>query len=414
MFKIKILLSTIVLLLLKISVFAGELDFLQINGYGTFGGSYQENGNILYRDSLNTDEGARGNFSFANQTKLGLQLDVIANENITFTFQGLASQNNTNNKLISLQWANAKYQLNDSFDIRIGRMQLPIFMFSDISNISFFYDFVHLPDMYGAIPFHNYDGVELNFSNDYNTFSTALKVFYGESQDSLQTVSNDIALTSDLTIKKLYGIVFEFTIDDLKLRANYTQFDFSLDHQPINNILSFFKSLGIPSINQAIENNKIEAVKSSYIELGFNYDFQNAYLLGEYVNLNSRGFMSNTSSWYIGSGYHFEKWTPFLMFSKSKSKSNYENILIPTGSPAGLVAVITGANSAFSTIANSTRFEQETTSLGTRYDISDNVALKMQYDYLKESKDTPSLNIHFNNEEAQHLHIFSATINFVF
>lgn len=79
-------LTTIALLsLCQTSMFANDWDFLTINGYGTLGGAYQANGDVLYRDSVYADKGSKGDFSFANYSLLGLQLDAMATDKLSFT-----------------------------------------------------------------------------------------------------------------------------------------------------------------------------------------------------------------------------------------------------------------------------------------------------------------------------------------
>ncbi len=398
------------------SMFAEGLESLLIHGYGSVGGAYQKNHNILYRNSLNTDNGSRGNFSFETDSKMGLQLDIEPVEKLTFTLQGLASQNNANNKFLSVEWANLKYKFSDEFDIRVGKMQLPAFMYSDVINLAYAYDWIRLPDMYSTIPFHSYRGVELNYNTDYEYFSIDLKLMHGKENDSIKIkeANTDVFKDSKVEVNDLYGIVLGISIEELKLRFAYTKFDFTLKNKQVDELLAQFNSLGIPVITSSIDKYKINHTPSSYIEFGISYDFENAYILGEYMRLDSDSFKSDTNSWYISTGYHFEQLTPFITYSKTTSKSNYKDINIPIGSPPPVAGVIIGANAAYANFTSKTKIDQDTTSLGVRYDLSDNLALKIQYDYVQEKKESSSVFVHFNNEPQTDLHVFSATINYVF
>jgi len=98
--KYKFVLICIAFLFVKVPIFAERLDFISIHGYGAIGGAYQDNENILYRNSLNTDDGSKGEFSFDTDTKLGLQLDVVPTDKLSLTIQGAASKNHGSDKLI--------------------------------------------------------------------------------------------------------------------------------------------------------------------------------------------------------------------------------------------------------------------------------------------------------------------------
>jgi opacity protein-like surface antigen len=403
-------------LLFFTSAFAEDLDFVSIHGYGSIGGAYQNNSNILYRNSLNTDNGSKGNFSFETDSKFGLQMDAKPVDKLTITIQGLASQNNANDKLLSLEWANVKYQFNDNIDIRVGKMQLPAFMYSDVFNLSYAYDWVRLPDMYSTVPFHSYNGIEFNYARDYENFSVDLKLLYGKGNDNIKTKEFDSVDISDskLTVDELYGAIFGVSVEDLKLRFAYTKFDFTLKNSQMDSILTQFNSFGIPIITDRINRYIIDHTSTSYIEFGLSYNFENVYIVGEYTILNSDSFKSDMNSWYISTGYHLKQWTPFVTFSKTTSKSNYKNIDIPIGSSPLVIGAITEANTVFTQFSNSSRIDQKSTSIGVRYDFMDNVALKLQYDYVQEKRDSLSVFMHYNSEPQTDLHVFSATINFVF
>ncbi|HHS93458.1 MAG TPA: hypothetical protein ENK82_08920, partial [Campylobacterales bacterium] len=144
-------------------LFAQEWDFLTVNGYGTIGAAYQENEEVLYRNSFFTDQGTQGDVSFANHSVLGLQLDAKATDKLSFTLQVVASANNANGKILDVEWANAKYQFTNAFDVKVGMMRTPLFMYSDILNVAYSYDVLHLPDMYGLISINKYQGIELSY-----------------------------------------------------------------------------------------------------------------------------------------------------------------------------------------------------------------------------------------------------------
>ena len=397
--KYKLLTIMMLLGLYPISCFATELDFLSINGYGTIGGAYQDNKDVLYRDSYYADKGSQGDFSFANYSILGLQLDATPTDKLTFTLQGVASTNNENGKFIDIEWANAKYQLSDTFDVRAGMMRLPTFMFSDILHVAYSYDWIKLPDMYAVVPINKYQGIELSHRLNFNDVSLSSTLLYGETKGNIKPNHNGELSNLDIEADDIYGVTLKGIYHDFSFRAAYIKSSITLEDERVGTALSQFDSMGIPSISTAIQKYQVEETPISYLNIGARYDFSNSYLLGEYMKVNSESFLPDIASWNISTGYNFETWSPFMVYSYTKNSSNYQNISTE-GVNAQMAGAITGANQAFSAMSNNFDMDLETLSLGFRYDLDDNILLKFQYDNQKRTKEK--------------LHIFSTAINFVF
>ena len=385
--------------LYPISCLATESDFLSLNGYGTIGGAYQDNKEVLYRDSYYADKGSQGDFSFSNYSILGLQLDATPTDKLTFTLQGIASPNNENGKLIDIEWANAKYQISESFDVRAGMMRLPTFMFSDILHVGYSYDWIKLPDMYAVVPINKYQGIEFAHRLNLNDLSLSSTLLLGETRSNIKPNNGGQLSKLDIEAENIYGATLKALYHDLSFRVAYITSSITLDDERVGSALSQFDSMGIPSISTAIQKYEVKSTPVSYLNIGARYDFSNAYLLGEYIKVDSESFLPDISSWNISTGYNFETWTPFVVYSYTKNSSNYNNISTE-GVNAQMAGAITGANQVFSGMSNNFDMDLETLSLGFRYDLDDNILLKFQYDNQKRTK--------------ERLHIFSTAINFVF
>ena len=398
--KNKLLKIVTLLSLFSLPSLATDWDFLSVNGFGTIGAAYQDNENILYRDSLHADKGSKGDVSFSNYTLLGLQLDAQATDKLSFTLQALASDANSNDKLIDLEWANAKYQINNTFDIRAGLMRLPTFMFSDIKNVAYSYDTVQLSNIYGFVTISKYTGVELSHQMDIDEGYLTSTLLWGETKDTLKIVEEQNNLSNtDVEGDKIHGIVLKFLYDDLTLRGAYIKANISIDTKLMNQVLSQFTNMGIPSISEAVNQYHIDNTPISYTNIGARYDFEKSYLTAEYIEIDSSSFIPDISSWNLTYAYNFENWTPFISYSNIHTDSNYQSIS-SEGMPLQVSGAIAGANQTFSAIAEGWLNSQtKRISLGFRYDLSDDIALKLQYDD-ENSKDD--------------LEIFSTALNFVF
>lgn len=392
-----------------------ELDKASLHGYGTLGVAYQDNENILYRNSLNAKKGTQGDVSFANYSSFGLQLDVPLTEKLSLIAQGVASERNSNGKLMELGWLNAKYKLDDSLFIRAGKMRLGAFMYSDILDVGYSYDWIRLPDMYSIMPINNYTGIELNHDIEIDRFSIMSTLLYGQSKSVTYAHSDkDEIVESDVAVNQIYGLSIKLLYDDLTVRAAYGNVELSLNNKDLNGILSTLESYGNPLISQVINKYQVKDALVEYVAFGGRYDFEKAYLGAEYIAFNSNTFMADHTSWYVSAGYLFDSWSPYILYSEVASTRNYKNIPIQEGTPALIAGEINGVNQIFNAISESvTNIELKTLSLGLRYNLSDNSVLKLQYDRQKELSKN-SLSFHSKGNKESDLDIFSAAISFVF
>ena len=397
----------IILMLAKTVSIADDFDFLSVHGYGSLGVAYQDDDDVRYRNSLHTNKGAQDGFSLANYTNLGLQIDAKATDKLTFTVQGILSENNSKGKLLELGWANINYEVSDSLSIKAGQMRMPAFMYSDILNVSYAYDWVKLPEMYSIIPFQNYRGVEINHNIDFDALAVQTTLMYGSSTN---TIYNPDFTQSSIDVEKMQGIKLKLLYNDLTVHFTYSHNDINIKDKSFDNLMSQLRAINNPVINQTIDT--YTPKKIHYWDIGGKYDFENAYVVGEYMELNSNSFLSDKSSWYVGTGYNFENWSPFLLYSKSESKSNYKNIAIDESMSAQTIGAITATNQSLNYISNFNNIDAETKSIGLRYNLYDNAVIKFQYDNQKALKNE---SLSFNTKDADvDIHVFSTAINFVF
>jgi len=399
--------------LFTVKVFA--IGNISIHGYGTVGLAYQDDDKTLYRNSINTKEGSSANFSLANYSSFGLQLDVQASKKISLVAQGVASKKNNNGKTLELSWLNAKYQLNDDFFLRVGKMRLAAFMYSDILDVSYSYDWMRLPDMYSIVPINNYIGVEFNHNIELGNFTFMSTYLYGQSKSVFyDNLPDGKILKGDIDTDKIYGASLKVLYDNLALRFAYCDLKLTLHSKSLDTNLNQLNSLNIPLVTQAIDEYSMENTSMSYLEIGARYDFEKAYLLGEYIELNSHSFTSNNSSWYLGTGYNFESWSPFMLYSQTKSVNQYKDIKTDKNMNPALLGAINASNEALKSISESIgNVNLETFSLGLRYNLSENSIIKLQYDKQVEEKGS-KVNFHFSENKKVNLDIFSGAVSFVF
>jgi len=126
------LLPLLVLCSLAGSLFAQDLDHIQIHGFATQGFFYSSNNNYLSADSSKgsfqwTDGAVSFSDSISDKLRVGVQLHMYQ----------LGQFGGPN---IQVDWASGDYKLSDHFGFRAGKIKTPLGLFNDSQDV----DAVHL------------------------------------------------------------------------------------------------------------------------------------------------------------------------------------------------------------------------------------------------------------------------------
>jgi len=390
----------LLIVLFFLSPLFADTDNIHINGFGTVGLTYQNNDNIIYTSSWRSDRGTDGDLSLQNDTKFGLQLDWQLTPKIELTIQGSADTKGAN-----LEWANVKYIFNDNHSFKIGKMRFPTAMYSDILKVSYSYNWVRLPEnLYGILPLTSYSGGEYNYQNSYQGIDYHFK-FYGGSSEDTMIGSQDIG-NYTISLHHIYGANFSIRLENLHLRIGYTHTDISIHNKRINQY--FDNALSSPALTpdeiQLVHYYDPRDKRTQYLSFGMKYDYGDFYLLGEYAWMNMNSIISDNYAGYLSAGYHIEKWTPNITFSKVTGTSNHKkSILDPQ------------INGALEEMAVRTITDQETVTLGVRYDWKENIALKLQYDHIQEGDKGRGISIHkIHPYQPTTINLLSFSMDFIF
>ena len=388
----------------QVSAVADSNNSWDIQGFGTIGGAYQDNKDTIYRSGFQTYQGSQGNFSFATDSKIGLQLNSQITDDLTMTIQGMASQFTSDNILLNLEWANLKYKFTENLSIRIGRMRTPVFMYSDILNVSYSYTWVRLPqEVYSTFPLPSYDGIELNYNFLLDEYFFSIKGVCGQTKTDI-IVGYDEDTASKYTNKEYRGVTLDVSTDNFEFRMSYFLSNGSMEDKKVNEYLSALRKYGF---NDLADKYTIDNKKFEFFGLAMSYSFNNAFIVGEYTKIKSDSMLGAVEGAYLSVGYNFNEITPYLIVAESsKKKADIENTIPKTLSYLPLQA-------ATSKILRDATAGQKSKSIGVRYDFADNMALKLQYDYIEVDEEQASIHIRFNNNY-DNLKVFSATIDFLF
>jgi len=69
--------------------------------------------------------------------------------------------------------------------------------------------------------------------------------------------------------------------------------DYTMNDKYVNQLSSQYNALGISNISDFIQKYKMQDTPLSYFNIGAKYDFSDAYILGEYMQVDTNSFIAD-------------------------------------------------------------------------------------------------------------------------
>ena len=417
---IKVLFSFIVF---SSILFSSQItDNFDIRGFGAIGVSYNDNKDMLYRNDIVDDSGSNVDASLSPLTNFGLQFDYSFTDQLSATIQGYWQ--NRESGYYSTEWANLKYSLNDGDFFRIGKMRLPLYMYSDILNVSYAYTWVHLPNEVYSSMISNYLGLEYTKNFLFDEYDLSIQLLAGESKNNQNLIFND-NFKASFDVRNLVGIAITGNYNNLKLRASHFVGKIDIEQDEIKSIARdiFQNPLYFPDSGAYLNDKYViqdDTVKFSGI--GFEYD--NDFILSsEYTQLSIENniYLEKLKGWYVNAGYRFDKVQPFIIYAKNNKSqgSIQENFTNPSEQALfytdGLISPTTPSlYNIFNSYTGKINFTQKSLSLGAKYNFNQNIVLKAQIEKIYIDEDYDSTHINLSNTTNTDMNVYHISVNFTF
>jgi hypothetical protein len=397
-----------------------ELPVFSIRGYGTLGiassseqqadftGVFQPNGT-----------GYTHKWDTGVDSRLGLQLNAELTENISSVLQVVSRHRYDNTYMPVIEWANVNYQVSPDFSVRLGRIAVASLMVSDYRRVGYANPWVRPPvEVYQQVPSFNNDGIDLSYSFNVGEIKTTLQAAYGQKYERGPSDSGH-GTGQTLTATAEYG--------QLSARIGYSSGRYNITSPFVDSLFSGFRQLGtglsaIPSLRPIGEQslsiaNKYEATNKSIslLDIGIIYDSKDWLIMTEYLRRRSESFYSDISAGYVTVGYRIKNLTPYLTVSRVKTNSNISDPGLPISSlPGDLSQTAAALNTGLNTLLNYSSAAQNSVSVGLRWDLMKNTALKLQYDRMRFGSGTWALTNFQPGFTPGTFHVISAALDFVF
>lgn len=350
---------------------ADSSDNLEISSFGRVVAGKFDQDEAVFR-------GYDNSLSFDNDSLVAVRLDYQANDKWAFVAQAIATDDKL--KESGIQWLYADYRPSDVLSLKLGRQRIPFYLYSDVLDVGFAYPWISPPSpLYSSYFFTEFDGVLGRFDFSNREFSGSFESYYGFFDGEFNTVN----ATNNVTVDYVYGYIGLFNIENWRYRLAYHvgHVDLAPDEQ-LSPLIQALSDTGFNAIAQSL---RVEGVPE-YVSIGVDYDSLDVFFKTELTRISageSIPLVPTQTSFYTTLGYNFYPFSAHLTVSASRNRYFTPEQTIPQGLAPQLDELSRLVDLVYNTRPND---DLKSITMGLRYDVSANIALKIEHTWLEGEK----------------------------
>ncbi len=309
-------------------------------------------------------------FDFSQDSLLALQASSDLADGLSITAQVLAR--GSDDWDTSFEWAYVAYDATDNLRFLVGKQRVPFYMYSDFLDVSYTYPWITAPEGVYSVAFDTFDGIGAIYTTNVGSFDASLHVIYGGNNSEMFVMNENV----QADFNDLAGVSLTLTRDWLTLRAAYIQTELNIpvpdsdQGLELTGLINAWESQGYSNIAADME---VSEDTGSFVELGFQIDYENFLVIGEYTELTlDDTIMANEDSMYVLAGYRFDDMLVHVTYGENENSQSRMTGGINDPAVADLIA---GTDA----LTDSLSKEFSYVTLGLRWDFHDSAALKFEY-----------------------------------
>ncbi len=363
------------------------ISSFSLSGYGTLACTMDDRSDMApMRDFTQKPDGGykADSITWKLDSRLGLHAHYRFSPKVEFVVQGVVRDQVELTFANSVELAYAAWKLNTQIDVRAGRLSYDVFMMSDTRNLGYAYLWVRPPpEFYAWIPFFSVDGMDAAWMIDAGDAQWRIKAQAGSTRADMPFgIGNVYNVEND----NVYSLTISRQSGPLRIKAGYSQLSIQKEAAPLMPLHEGLDAVAaatadaFPGISAEAallrKNVSFADTDITYMTLGAAYDDGTWVAQAEVSHSSTTANITPTGNMaYIGLGRRIGDWTPYLLFSTTSPTGD---VLTPDNDWR-LIGQEALQNQAVS-IVNSIRTEQDTWSVGVRWDFHSQAAVKLQWD----------------------------------
>lgn len=292
---------------------------------------------------------------------------------------------------VSADWFFASYQASDNWQLRVGKLRLPLLMFSEKLHVGVGYPMACLPaEVYSLTPINSYKGADVLWRHDVGDVEVTVQPYVGYNDFYYRNTEDGIGAPQkyyQLSLDNLKGINvhIEALNERLKLRLSYLQAE-------LNDRSGWTDSL----VQMGFAGYALNKTPASLASLGFSWQDQGWMFLAEATRREiEQAGTANPTGCYGLIGKQLGAWMPYVSYALVDSER---------GEVKGLPKPI---------------FQQATTVLGMNYRLNAQSLLKAEWRWVAIGKDNTSKEVSVDRDTGKALsdtqfNVLQFTYNYYF
>ena len=316
-------------------------------------------------------------FDFKQGSLFALQASSDLGQGLGVTVQIAAKGNEDWDP--EFKWAYLSYDVSDDFRILAGRQRAPFYMYSDYLDVSYAYPWIAPPRGVYDLIFDTFDGLGAVYTTSFGDFDATFHGILGRNTDELEAFGQ----TTTPEINGMTGLAASISNDWLTLRSAYFVAEASIPFNDLDALAAGWEEISqlvppqlAPSLIDIANNTYIEKDDATFMEIGFQMNFDQVIIVGELTNLEVENSpLAEEESYYVMAGYQFDQVLVHVTYGVDDNTSeNYvQNV------PDGLAPELDYLKATTQGFLANQESEEDYVTLGLRYDFHDSAAFKLEY-----------------------------------
>jgi len=392
------------------TAFAGEAEVapnpVRLSGFATVGLTHNDNSEagVIFSSAQKhpVTQGYSGNLD----SVLGLQLDWQLLPTTSVVVQGVARAGEDFEPKLRMGYV--RQQLGNDTALRVGRMRSPLFFDSDVAEIGYAYLMSRAPMPVYVVPNNvtHLDGADLQWRHSVGNTAFLLQGYYGSNKYKHYLSTPSTVQDTDVELHDIAGIAVSATLSNLTLRASHTTTGAYTMRSPeisqLNaGLAQVAAALGGAAANPMLPAQMAQALtaqaqkvsgftnpfdaKPIYTSLGFDSNLDAWRVTGELALLDTQGALTGKyRGYHLSVGYSLGAFTPYVSLARERRMNTAldTSALAATGMSLELDGAISQLKGALDQAAQLADFSMSSASVGVRWDVREDMAVKVQYDHL--------------------------------
>jgi len=304
---------------------------LNVNGFLSVGAT-------MLDDNKASIASADNQGGFKQDTVLGLQVQKQVNDSTSATGQLVSRGSSDYNT--EAAWAFVTYAASDDLDLRMGRLRIPFFQYSDFLEVGYAFNWIRPPSEVYRVPFSSLDGVDLTKRFSSGSIDGSVQVYYGRFQGVFDTGVDKY----DSDYRNFTGLAITANMGNFGTRLSYHQAEIIMDTSDATTQLGGAKAaagaiaavpegvdVGTATGNPALagltgvgdasasEDFDFAGQTSQFVEAAFTYDDGTYSAVAEWTALDHESSLFlDDQAWLLGIAARFGDFTPHLTYTTEK------------------------------------------------------------------------------------------------